>query len=133
MLPITSWPARWIYAALVLVWFLLMVLLLLHVRYRKPATLVGCGVCGTTVLALGVLALIVYSHSGDDGVVIAGEVFGRKGPAYTYEAAFNEPLHDGLEFHVNDRRSEWLQIELADGRLCWIPHDQARLIVNRRF
>ena len=133
MLPIRSWPARWIYAALVLVWFLLMFVLLLHVRYRKSSTLVGSGVCASVVFTLGVIALIVNSYSDSAGVVIVGEIYGRKGPAYSYEAAFNEPLHDGLEFYVNDRRSEWLQIELADGRVCWIPQDQTRLIANRRF
>ena len=129
-LPISLWPARWIYSALVLVWFFLMMFVLLHVRYRKTLTMVGGGICGSMVIALGAIALIVHNHNGTDGVVIVGEVYGRKGPAYTYETAFNEPLHDGLEFHVNDRRSQWLQIELADGRLCWIPQEQARLVFN---
>lgn len=133
LLPIRSWPARWICAALVLAWLMLMAFLLLHVRYRKSSTLIGSGVCATIVLALGVMALSVFSHSGSAGVVIAGEVYGRKGPAYTYAAAFNQPLHDGLEFHVNDRRSQWLQIELADGRQCWVPEEQTRLIYNRSF
>ncbi len=131
LLPIRSWPARWVYAALVIAWFLLMILVLLHVRYRRSTTLIGSVVCAMLVVTLGVIALIVHSHNGGDGVVIVGEVFGRKGPAYTYETAFNEPLHDGLEFLVNDRRSDWLQIELSDGRQCWIPKEQVRLIFNR--
>ncbi len=130
-LAISSWPVRWLLAALVLVWFLLMAALLLHARYRTSVTFTGCIVGATIVVALGVSTLIAQSHSGSAGVVSVGEVYGRKGPAYTYDTAFNEPLHDGLEFQVNDRRSQWLQIELADGRLCWIPQDQTRLVFNR--
>ena len=132
MPPMGAWPARWIHAALVLAWFLLLAAALLHVRFRRPLTMAASGVCATIVLALGLIALLVYSQSNRAGVVIAGEIYGRKGPAYTYDAAFNQPLHDGLEFHINDRRSEWLQIELADGRRCWVPEDQTQLIFNRR-
>jgi hypothetical protein len=130
---VRSWPVRWICAFLVPASFLLGALLLVHIRYRTSATLAGCIASAAIVVAAGMAGLYAGSHSGSEGVVIIGEIYGRKGPAYTYNTAFHEPLHDGLEFHTKLRRSGWLQIELADGRQCWIPSDQTRLIFNRRL
>ena len=39
--------------------------------------------------------------------------------------AFMQALHDGLEFKLIEERDAWMQIELTDGRRCWIPKNQA--------
>ena len=56
-----------------------------------------------------------------EGVILAGEVIGRKGDGETYQPSFKEPLHTGTEFKLIENRNEWHQIELRDGRRCWIP------------
>ncbi|WP_044253023.1 BatD family protein [Rhodopirellula sp. SWK7] len=132
-LSLSALPLRWICAAIVPLWFGLIALLLIHERYRNLATKISCIVATTIVLAAIALAVNAHMHSGGEGVVIVGEIYGRKGPSYTYNTAFNESLHDGLEFHVLSRRDDWLEIELTDGRRCWIPADETRLIFNRRF
>ncbi|WP_442508864.1 hypothetical protein SH528x_000399 [Novipirellula sp. SH528] len=126
------WPLRWICAALVVLWILFLSLLLLHVRYRARTTAAVTVFAASIVVVMVGTAVYARSHSGREGVVIVGEAFGRKGPAYSYDTAFFEPLHDGLEFDVQSRRADWLNIELADGRECWIPADQTRLIFNER-
>ncbi len=66
-----------------------------------------------------------YSHPG---VILEGEVIGRKGDSTTFEPSFKEPLHMGLEFKLVEARQGWFHIELADGRRCWIPASAAELI-----
>ncbi|WP_404310433.1 hypothetical protein [Neorhodopirellula lusitana] len=132
-LQIRTWPVRWIAAVLVPIVFLSFIVLLVHIRFRTTTTAVASIACLTATIVIGLIGLYAHSHSGSEGVVIVNEIYGRKGPAYSYGNAFNEPLHDGLEFHRISTRKAWLEIELLDGRQCWIPQDQARLIQNERF
>ncbi|MFH1077241.1 MAG: tetratricopeptide repeat protein [Pseudomonadota bacterium] len=62
------------------------------------------------------------------GVILAKEVFARKGDSVTYEPSFTEPLHAGTDFKLVESRMAWLYIELTDGRQCWIPEMAAGLI-----
>ncbi len=62
------------------------------------------------------------------GVVVAREVVARKGDSTTYEPSFKEPLHAGTELTLVEDRKGWYQVELADGRRCWIPESSAELI-----
>ncbi len=55
------------------------------------------------------------------GVVIRSEVIARKGNADSYDPAFNEPLKEGAEFRIIERRGPWVQIQLAGGQAGWIP------------
>jgi tetratricopeptide (TPR) repeat protein len=62
------------------------------------------------------------------GVIVEREVIARKGDSTTYEPSFKEPLHSGTEFKLLEHRPDWLRIELADGRQCWIPGSAAEII-----
>jgi len=62
------------------------------------------------------------------GVILADEVVARKGDGESYEPAFKESLHAGTEFALVENRSDWLQVELADGRQCWLPRTTAALV-----
>ncbi|EMI20025.1 Tetratricopeptide TPR_2 repeat protein [Rhodopirellula maiorica SM1] len=126
------WPLRWICAAIVLSWTLFLSLLLVHLRYRTRVTMEVMMLSALTVTVMAADAVYARVQSGREGVVIVGETFGRKGPAYSYDAAFFKPLHDGVEFDVKTQREDWLNIELADGRECWVPAEQTRLIFNER-
>ena len=68
---------------------------------------------------------IRLNSSRIEGVIITDSVEARKGPAYAYAPAFVQALHDGLEFKLIEERGAWIQIELTDGRRCWIPKNQA--------
>jgi len=62
------------------------------------------------------------------GVVLADEAIARKGDAETFQASFKEPLHAGTEFDVVEDRGDWLHVELADGRRCWLPRTSLELV-----
>lgn len=63
-----------------------------------------------------------------EGVILAEEVVARKGNGKNYRHSFKEPLHAGTEFIMIEERSDWLQIELKDGRTCWIQKKEAGLL-----
>lgn len=56
-----------------------------------------------------------------DAIVIQPNVVARNGPAELYDPAFKEPLRSGLEARVEEVRSGWAKIRLADGRVAWVP------------
>ena len=62
------------------------------------------------------------------GVILADEVVARKGDSFTYQPSFKEPLHAGTEFVLTEERKGWYNIELDDGRRCWIPSSAAGLV-----
>lgn len=123
-------PVRWLSSGLVISAWFFITFLLIHQRFRTKASLTG------VTFMLVVLALVSFftafaaSRSESEGVVVAGSLYGRKGPAYGYRQAFNEPIHDGLEVRIIEEREEWLLVELADKRQCWVPADQVRRIKN---
>ncbi|TWU40316.1 hypothetical protein Q31b_36640 [Novipirellula aureliae] len=132
-LKISSIPVRWVCAASVVVSMLFWGLLLVHVRYRTRASLVASLLPLIVTIALFGIWFVTTRHAGKEGVVVVSEIYGRKGPAYSYSTAFHEPLHDGLEFEIVEQRSDWLLVELADGRECWIPSSETQVIENSRL
>lgn len=93
---------------------------------RWPGMLVG-------VLSLAMLTSLVAEAYVDEtrreGVIVANEVVGRKGPDVAgYEPSFTEPLSAGVEYDVMEDRPGWWLIRLHDGRTTWIPQDAGALI-----
>ncbi len=126
------WPVRWLCAVLIIAMFTFWLLLLIFLRYRKRRLLIACMVTLGVNLGIAWLTIGASLHSGREGVVAVPEVYGRKGPSYSYQSAFNEPLHDGLEFKVQEVRGDWIAIRIADNRICWVPLSQVQLIRNPR-
>jgi hypothetical protein len=101
-----------------------------RLRRRQLVPVWGLVISGLlAALLLG--SLVVDSTSGADrhsGVVLAQQVVARKGDGNSYEPSFTEPLHAGTEFRLIDERQDWLQIQLPDGRECWVPSEAAGLV-----
>ena len=64
----------------------------------------------------------------DEGVLIVDEVYGRKGPGYSYLSSYADPLHNGIEFSMLEVRGEWLLAILKDGSHCWLPCETAQIL-----
>jgi tetratricopeptide (TPR) repeat protein len=62
------------------------------------------------------------------GVIITDEVIARKGDGFTYQPSFREALHAGTEFALIESRREWYNIELADGKTCWVQSRDVELV-----
>ena len=78
--------------------------------------------CGIPALLLAgsLAAEAMHETRVRPGVVLARETVAYKGDADTYEKAFTEPLHAGTEFVVIEDRGQWIEIQLANGRACWL-------------
>ncbi len=54
----------------------------------------------------------------------------RKGPSANFAQAFETKLPNGTEFTVTQRSGDWMQITLADTRVCWIKSDDGKLFTD---
>jgi len=84
-------------------------------------------VCGALLLG-SILMGTVSDFRTDAGVILSKEVVARKGDGPSYQPSFKEPLHAGTEFRLLEDRSDWIHVELSDGRRCWIPRKSAGFV-----
>ncbi len=82
----------------------------------------------SAMLFISLLAETVNARSNRPGVIISAQTVARKGDGEGFEKSFTEPLHAGTEFILVENRGDWLNIELADGRTCWISSRDAEMI-----
>ena len=92
----------------------------------------------TWVLAISLFFTLMFGTSlaveqyqatrNQEGVILAPEITARQGDAESYQPSFEDPLHAGTEFILLEERGAWWQIELPDGRSCWIPSHSAELV-----
>ncbi|MEM9158093.1 MAG: hypothetical protein AAGB46_03515 [Verrucomicrobiota bacterium] len=116
-------PLRWWLAATALVWLATWLVAGLWARFgtRWLRLLVyGCG--GASVFLLATLCMN-FLDTEEEGVLIAYESVGRKGPGYGYAEVFSGPLHSGLEFAILEERDDWLKARLPNGEICWFQSD----------
>ena len=64
----------------------------------------------------------VGSRRASEGVIVAEQVVGRKGPdPVGYAPSFRAPLHAGVEFAIVEERPGWYLVRLRDDRETWLP------------
>lgn len=97
--------------------------LLLRRRRWRRAAVVGLAV--TLVLALSAGYDWYRFDRTVRGVIVVPKATARKGNATSYEPAFTEPVVEGTEFHLLDRRGAWLLIRLPAGPEGWVKEDEA--------
>jgi tetratricopeptide (TPR) repeat protein len=118
-----SYPEKFrLTAALAVVTFLCgVVALFRHRRLLGRLAIVGL-----------VLTLLLSCSAGYDwyrfqrtvhGVIVEHDVIARKGNGTTYEPAFTEPLLEGTEFRLSERRGEWSLIRLPGGEEGWVENE----------
>lgn len=102
---------------------LLAVVAIFHPRHLRAATI------GALAVTLLVAVSVAYDwHRFDHverGVIVTPDTVARKGNMQTYEPAFTEPLPEGTEFRITDRRGSWLRIRLPEGGEGWIEQADA--------
>ena len=90
--------------------------------------MLACGI--GFALSLGFSGHVVAAHlfGSQEGVLVAAEAFGRKGPGYGYQSAFQEPLHTGVELQVLEERAGWLRVAVGRGDECWLPKETIEIL-----
>ena len=104
-----------------LIWLLAALKLFNLVRFslRLPVALLAV----VAVLCFGsVIVDEVGSRRANEGVIVAEQVVGRKGPdPVGYDPSFHAPLHAGVEFAIVEERPGWYLVRLRDDRETWLP------------
>jgi len=83
---------------------------------------------GAAIFGVTVAAPQLIHSAAREGVIISDDVTVRMGNGEGFEAQFAEPIHEGVEFTVVEKRGEWLEIELPNGGRGWVRADQVELI-----
>jgi hypothetical protein len=98
--------------------------------HRSAPLVVTVIICGLLTICL--LGSIVVEAGAETkkagGVITVDEVVAYQGDGRNYPPSFKEPLHEGTEFDLLEKRSGWFHIKLFDGSEGWIPDDSAELI-----
>lgn len=77
-----------------------------------------------TFISIGILLLICWSgkyyrESLTEAIILSAEVQAHYGPSEKDAVAFT--LHEGTECLILESDQEWAQIQLADGKIAWLP------------
>jgi len=79
-------------------------------------------------LGISVSASSYAAENWREGVIVTDDVMANKDPGLGSNPAFEEKLHQGVEFELLEDRDRWHHIRLPNGKSGWIPKDAARLI-----
>ncbi|MHC5114028.1 MAG: hypothetical protein ACYTGP_06320 [Planctomycetota bacterium] len=118
------------YVGFVVVFAALWIGLLAHL-FRPSAPLrwfIVAAALASLALGASVGADVIGGDDAGAGVILVDDVVARKGNGDGFEPRFEEPLHQGVEFTVLERRPGWLRIELPDRKTGWVREDQAALV-----
>ena len=84
------------------------------------------------VLMICFLSSVVIEYKTNtgqiSGVITVKEAVARQGDGQNYPPSFKDPLHEGTEFDLLEKRPDWYHIKLSDDSDGWIPEDSAELI-----
>ena len=121
-------PIRWQKAMFSLLWLVSFGVNLFWIRYRNRVWLTVSGVLFGVTIMQGLLLGWAVVTGRDEGVLIVDEVYGRKGPGYSYLSSYADPLHNGIELSLLEVRGEWLLASLEDGSDCWLPCETVQIL-----
>jgi hypothetical protein len=97
--------------------------------WRRPGWWYLLAPCLALWLTTGISATIDLYHPPPlAGVIVVDDVTVHKGNGEGFEPQFREKLHAGVEFTTLERRGDWLNIELGDGKTGWIRRADAELL-----
>lgn len=62
------------------------------------------------------------------GVITSESTIGRLGDSQSYEPAFDEPLYQGVEFIIEQKRVGWILAELPNGEQLWLEESDCGIV-----
>ncbi len=89
---------------------------------RLRSRLRAASIVGGVIFVLGVILLggrLIWTEARPPAVVVEDKVSAMSGPGDSYMALFD--LHAAAETRIVQMQGDWVWVELADGRQCWIP------------
>jgi tetratricopeptide (TPR) repeat protein len=129
---LAGWGAYAVALASILGWFLVS----RWVATRRTSLLAGAGLVLASAVAIAAACFIEQRQHrrqmDEHFVVVAQPTTLFSGDGTAYPARRESALPAGVEVIVRHRRDSWVQVELADGSLGWLPEGTViRLPANR--
>jgi tetratricopeptide (TPR) repeat protein len=94
---------------------------------RKAAKWIMISISAAAVIIVFVFASsIVLDKPGQNGIVMDIEVRAYASPTETGTELFI--IHEGTKVHIKRQLEDWLEVNLADGKVGWIPADVIEII-----
>jgi len=124
-LPLTA--RLWIFAAAYAAFWILLIVRLFRARARWLLAAAACAAVSLAAAA-SVAADTVFSNRAPQGVLLLDDVVLRKGNGLGFAPQFEQPIHRGEEFRLIERRADWLNVELRNGKTGWLPAHSAELV-----
>ncbi len=110
-------------------WMILFALLSWRLFRWLPAWKTGSVISGVAAVLIGSSVLIdMQDQRKHQGVLIAQDVIIRSGHSLSDAPLFQTPLSEGIEFELVGERTDWLQIQLPDGKIGWIKKQDAQIV-----
>jgi tetratricopeptide (TPR) repeat protein len=108
-------------------WILALITLLIKKNLPLKIGIYGTGILAAVFLfSLSLSSFLQEKYK--EGVIVSAQVVARKGDGESYRPSFREPLHQGTEFILLEKRVGWWHIQLPDGREGWIPGRDAESV-----
>ncbi len=90
----------------------------------------------TTTIILGFFSIVLSLSVGVDiadqqtphGVIVSDEVIVRKGNGVNYAPLFKDPIHEGIEFEILEKRPNWLHILLPNDSKGWVEEESVQIV-----
>jgi tetratricopeptide (TPR) repeat protein len=80
------------------------------------------------ILLAGSFVIDWQNSKNIHGVVTAESSIGRMGDSRSYQASFEVPLYQGVEFTIEERRVGWILARLPNGDTTWIEDQECTII-----
>ncbi|NOY69375.1 MAG: hypothetical protein GXP53_07785, partial [Deltaproteobacteria bacterium] len=93
-----------------------------------PAALLYMAVFISIMFGASLCATAYAQKTVRPGVIVDESVTARKGNGESYAKSFDRRLHAGTEFVLIEKRGNWLNVSLPDGRTCWVPAQSAEMV-----
>jgi hypothetical protein len=95
------------------------------VTTRRTSVLLSAGIAMAIAVALLIACFVEQrqrqQHMSEHAIVVARPTILRSGDGAAYSPRLAAPIPAGVEAIVRYSHADWLQIELADGSLAWLP------------
>jgi len=129
ILSMSAW--KWLFFS---AWILtaINIIILLYVKQKQAKDLVKLGVIAGGIVIITVAAVFVTASVADkpglDGVIMMEEVSVFSTPSEIGTEVFLFLIHEGTKIRIKRTRGEWIEIQLADGKVGWIPRNSIEII-----
>lgn len=115
-----SYPEK--FHAMLAVWAVCVALLLAAAIFRKPRVAWAGGAVAIVAILLSIDAAVANGKlTYSNRAVVVAETIARKGNGLNWEPAFDQPLKDGAEFTIVERRGDWVLGHFYNIGDAWLP------------